>query len=91
MTPAATSRSATSWATAAGVAMMPIAIWRSVDDAGEVVDRLDGEVADLLRRRGRVGVDQRHDPEAARAEAAVVRERLAEVADADDRRPASPG
>ena len=53
---------------------------------GQVVERLDRRgrrprLPDLAR----VGVDERDDPEAAGAEAAVVGERLAEVADADDR------
>ena len=70
---------------AAGVAMMPIAIAA----LGAIVGR--GRRSTRWRGRRRcwptllgIGVDQRHDPEAAGAEAPVVRERLAEVADADD-------
>ena len=83
-TPAATSRSATSWAAAAGVAMIPILMPRSLHDRREVVDRLDRQVADLLADLRRVGVHEGQHPEPTGAEAPVVGQRLAEVAEADD-------
>ena len=55
-----------------------------LDDAAEVGDRLDRQVAHLLAHELLVGVDERHDPEAAGAETTVVGERAAEVSDADD-------
>ena len=85
MTPAATSRSAASWAAAAGVAMTPIAIACALHDLGQVVD-----VADRARRRHVVPTLASSmstiagDGEAALAEPAVAGERLAEVAGADD-------
>ena len=44
----------------------------------------DRQAGDLLADARGVGVDERGDAEAARGEAAVVGERVAEVADADD-------
>ena len=82
--PAATIRSATSWA----------ATRRGGDDADrdavladdllEVVEGAHVEPGDQLVVPVGVGVEQRDDPEAADAEAGVVGERVAEVADADD-------
>jgi hypothetical protein len=82
-TPAATSRSQTSCAASAGVG----------DDADRdallahhVVQRLDRphrQAGDATADAGRVGVEQRGDPEAAVVEAAVAGQRLPEVADAD--------
>ena len=54
-----TSRSQTSWAAAAGVAMTPIATPCSRDDLLEVVERPDRQPGDLLARARGVGVDQR--------------------------------
>ena len=85
LTPAATSRSQTSCATAAGVAITPMATPCRATSASRSVERRD--------RRARrpsvptiagVGVDQRPDREPAGGEAAVVGQRVAEVADADD-------
>ena len=84
MTPAATSRSATSWAAAAGVAMTPIATPLVADDLLELVEGRTSTPATTLAEPRRVGVEQGDDPEAAAAEAGVVGERVAEVADADD-------
>ena len=84
VTPAATSRSATSWAACAGVAMMPIVTCASLAIDRQVVERPDREPEELGADLRRVGVDQRGDGEAPLGEPAVVGERLAEVADADD-------
>ena len=84
-TPAATSRSATSWAARGGRRDHADRDLPLGHDAVEVVDRLDREVADAAPDLRRIGVDEGDDPEAAGAEAAVVRERVAEVADPDDR------
>ena len=54
------------------------------DDLLEVVERADVDAGDDLAVPVGVGVEQRHDPEAAAAEAGVVGQRVAEVADADD-------
>ena len=85
MTPASTSRSATSWAAAAGVAMMPIAMPRSRDDrrAGRRWARPRGRRRCSPTLAGSASTSAT-TAEAAGAEAAVVGERLAEVADADD-------
>ena len=64
--------------------MIPILMPRSAHDGREVVDRLDREVADALADLGRVGVHEREHPEPSGAEAPVVGERLAEVAEPDD-------
>ena len=54
-------------------------------ERGEIVDRLDGEIADALADLRRVRVDQRQHPEPAGTEAPVVGEGLTEVAEPDDR------
>ena len=84
MTPAATRRSAASWAAAAGVATTPMltrlvcticgssSMWRTRTPPSTDADL------------GRVDVDDAGDGEAALAEPAVAGERLAEVAGADD-------
>ena len=82
--PQATIRSATSCAATAGVAITPIATPCSRDDLLEVVEGADVDARDDLVVAFRVGVEQRDDPEAAAAEAGVVGQRVAEVADADD-------
>ncbi len=83
-TPAATSRSHTSWAAVAGVAITPIAGPSPADQPLELRHVADGETSDDLADASRVGVEQGGDVEAARREPAVVGERVAEVADADD-------
>ena len=84
MTPAATRRSATSWAPAAGVAMMPMAIPSSATRSGRSstwrISVLAQQGADL----GVVGVDEGGDGEAPLAEPAVVGQGGTQVADADD-------
>ena len=84
LTPAATRRSATSWAAPAGVAMMPMAIpcWRAI--VGQVVDVADRDAADLrptlpgsASTRAATGKPRSWKPR-------VVGEGLAQVADADD-------
>ena len=91
MTPQATSWSQTSWA----------AVRRGGDDADgdavladhvrQLVDVPDGQPGDLLADPVRVGVEQRGDVEAAGGEAAVVGQRVAEVADPDQRDRPVPG
>ena len=78
-------RSATSWATGAGVAIMPIVILRSSTIRAERGDGLDRQLAHLLAHELVVGVDERHDPKAAGAETTVVGQGAAEVSDSDDR------
>ena len=53
-------------------------------DLGQLGHGLDRELADRLADLLGVGVDEREHPEAPGTEAAVVGERVAEVADADD-------
>ncbi len=84
MTPAATRRSQTCWATpgkggddADGDAVL-------VDDLLEAVAVLHGDPGDLLSGHLRIGVDQRGDPETTGGEPAVVGQRGAEVTDTDD-------
>ena len=84
MTPAATSRSAASWAAGPGVATTPIETSLRAHDRGQVADRADADAADHGADLGRVVVDDAGDREAALAEPAVAGERLAEVAGADD-------
>ena len=83
-TPAATSRSQTSCAAPAGVATTPMQTPVSADDPLQVGERVHGQPADHLAGALRGGVDQRRDAEAAAGEAAVVGQRVPEVADADD-------
>ena len=80
--PAATIRSATSWAAAAGVAMTPIATPCSATIASRSAKGAHVDAGDLLAVAVRVGVEQRDDAEAAAAEAGEVGQRVAEVADA---------
>ena len=83
-TPAAMRRSATSWAADAGVAMMAMAMLRSWAIAGRSsIERTTMPCTSVPITVG-VGVEQRRDREAAVAEAAVVGEGLAEVAEPDD-------
>src|SRR6478609_6957759 len=87
VTPHATSRSATSCAATAGVAITPMATSWSATICSRLSNACTSMPATTSSRRaaaGRVGVEQCHDPEAAAAEAGVVGQRLAEVADADD-------
>ena len=84
MIPASTIWSATSWAAAAGVAMTPMATPCSRTICVEVVEGADVDAGDDLAVPLRVGVEQGDDAEAAAAEAGVVGQRVAEVADADD-------
>ena len=83
VTPAATSSSATAWAAPAGVAITPIAMRLLDRDLGQLVDVPDGQAVDLLADPGRVGVEQRDDPETAAGEAVVAGQRVTEVTDAD--------
>jgi hypothetical protein len=85
VTPAATRRSQTSWAAVAGVAMMPMAHLLLLDHAVQVVDVVDGQLAQHLADLAGVGVQEGGDPEAALGEAPVVGQGVAEVADPDDR------
>ena len=84
-TPAATSRSHTACAAWPGVAIMPIVTPRSAQTAG--MSRTCSTRMPLIvdADEVRVDVEQRGDREAAAAEAAVAGERVAEVADADQR------
>ena len=82
--PAATIRSATSWAATAGVAITPIATPCSRTICSRSSKGRTSTPADDLAVAARVGVEQRDDAEAAAAEAGVVGQRVAEVADADD-------
>ena len=68
----------------AGVAMTPIATCAGRGRLLELVDVPDDQPGDRPRRPGGVGVEQRRDAEAAGGEAAVVGQRVPEVADADD-------
>ena len=54
------------------------------DEALQIGERVDVEVGDVLPEAGRVGVDQRHDAKPPGAEAAVVGQRMSEVADTHD-------
>ena len=88
LTPAATSRSQTSWATCAGVAITPIATPRSPTTSSRSRQRHHRQPGDLGAHDRRVGVDQRPDREPARGEPAVVGQRVPEVAEPhDDDRP----
>ena len=58
MTPAATSRSQTSWATSAGVAMTPIVICCSATIASQVANVADDQAADGRADTRAVGVDR---------------------------------
>ena len=84
VTPAATSRSQTPWAAAAGVAMTPMATRSPATISSSSSKAHDRHVAHLLRPPVGVAVEQRHDAEAAGAEPGVVGQRVPEVADADD-------
>ena len=85
VTPAATSRSAASWAAAAGVATTPIdTCVGCARSAARSSMRADADAADHRADLGGVDVDDAGDREAALAEPAVAGERLAEVAGADD-------
>ncbi len=68
----------------AGVATTPMAMPRSLDDLLELVGVPDVEPRDLFAQPAGVGVDKGGDAEATRREPAVVGQRVAEVADADD-------
>ena len=52
-------------------------------DPGQLVDVPDDQAVDLLADPGRVGVEQRDDPEAAAGEAVVAGQGVTEVTDAD--------
>ena len=82
--PVATIRSATPCAAAAGVAITPMATPWSATIASRSSNGPDVDAGDDLVLAVGVGVEQRHDAEAAAAEAGVVGEGVAEVADADD-------
>ena len=84
VTPASTSRSQTSWAAAAGVAITPMATLVLADDLLELVEARTGSPPTTLTQPGRVGVEQGDDPEAAGGEAGVVGQGVTEVPDADD-------
>ena len=68
----------------AGVAITPMATPCSRTIALEVGEVADVDAGDVLAPALRVGVEQCHDAEAAAAEAGVVGQRVAEVADPDD-------
>ncbi len=82
--PAATIRSATSCAAMAGVAMTPMATPCSATISSRSSKGRTSMPADQLLVALGVGVEQGHHAEPAAAEAGVVGQRVAEVADADD-------
>ena len=85
VTPAATRRSATSWAPVAGVAMMPMASASAADDLGQVVEVAHLEAADLGADLAPASMSTiAATGKAPFAESAVVGEGVAEVAGADD-------
>ena len=84
VTPAATSRSAASWAAGAGRRDDADRDLVGAHDRGQLADRADPHAADHGADLGRVVVDDAGHREAALAEPAVAGERLAEVAGADD-------
>ena len=84
VTPAATRRSAASWAAAAGVAMTPMLTRLRLHDLGQFVDVANTHAAEHRADLGGVDVDDAGHGEAPLAEPAVAGERLAEVAGADD-------
>ena len=75
LTPAATSWSATSWATAARGGEDRDRDLALLHDPVEVLDRFDRLLAHHLADECGIGVHQRHDPKPAGAEAPVVRQR----------------
>ncbi len=83
LTPASTSRSATSWAASAGTASTPTTISSVGDDVVEVVDRPHRDAAELLADQLRGAVEDRDDPEAVVGEDVGGGDRLAEVAGAE--------
>ena len=87
-TPASTSRSATSWAADAGVAMIPITTsWRA-HQIGQPVEGLHREIAHQGAHLGRIGVDEGRHPVAPGPEAPIVGEGPPEVPQPhDDHRP----
>ena len=82
--PAATSRSAASWAAAAGVATTPIETCCGRTICGQIVERRDRTPPMTDADLGSVDIDDAGDGEASIAEPAVAREGLTEVAGADD-------
>jgi transcriptional regulator with XRE-family HTH domain len=81
--PAATSRSAASWACSAGTTIMPRRIPEDFTTSGRSSSVLNADALDRLAHLRRVGVEGRVDREVLPAEAAVAEQRLAEVAHAD--------
>ena len=70
VTPAATSRSATTCAACTGVAITAMLMWCSRTTVIDIVDVVHHQTIDALAHPGRVRVEQRGEPEAARGEPA---------------------
>src|SRR3954464_3886318 len=93
LTPASTSRSGSSWAAARGELLGGVRRDREhadddvllVDDLLEPVGVPDDGRPDAIAELGRIGVEDRHDPEAVIGEYVRGRDRLAEVPGAEQR------
>ena len=77
-------RSTTRWAAAAGVVMTPMASRSSAANPSEVVGMPHHDAVKLLADDGRVGVEQRGDPEVPGRKSSGVSEGPAQVADPGD-------
>ena len=91
LTPASTSRSATSWAASAGTARTPTTTSSSATTVSSSEKSPHRDAADLGADALRVDVEDRDDPEAVVGEDVRAGDRLAEVAGAEQRDVVLPG